>query len=266
MQRTTAVYLGNNTAVTKTVFGDKIFVDTRDLALAPHLLLDGMWEQWISDAMIPMLRCDTFVDVGANFGWYTLLAARFGAEHIHAIEAVLHTYDLLRRTCQVNGLADRADTHLFAADDSYRTLAISDPEPRNLGGLSLLGSKDATAQVDSEELAMSSSMQELRTTPIDGLVTSVGKTVVLKIDVEGMEPRAVLGARQLITSNKTTAFVEYHADPGDENKLKQMLDLFEQQGFSMGHVLENTQIKPINRNQLASLRDAEMLCFRRFDR
>ncbi len=34
------VYMGGNKALTRLVYGQKIYVDTRDLSLAPHILLD----------------------------------------------------------------------------------------------------------------------------------------------------------------------------------------------------------------------------------
>jgi energy-coupling factor transporter ATP-binding protein EcfA2 len=70
------VYLGDHRALVRTAWGHKMFVDTRDLGLAPHLLLDGSWELWVTAAFLTNLREGmTVVDVGANIGYYSLLAA-----------------------------------------------------------------------------------------------------------------------------------------------------------------------------------------------
>jgi hypothetical protein len=70
------IYLGDYTALTRTIYGHKMYVDTRDVSLAPHLLLDGYWEQWITNIFRELVKPGmTVVDVGANFGYYSVLAA-----------------------------------------------------------------------------------------------------------------------------------------------------------------------------------------------
>jgi FkbM family methyltransferase len=52
------------------------FVDTRDLMLGPRLVLDGFWEAWVTLAIARYLQPGMWcVDVGANYGYYTLLMA-----------------------------------------------------------------------------------------------------------------------------------------------------------------------------------------------
>ena len=71
-----AVYLGDHTSLCRTVFGRKMFIDTRDISLAPHLAMDGIWEMWITEAMARLLKPGmSCVDLGTNFGWYSLLMA-----------------------------------------------------------------------------------------------------------------------------------------------------------------------------------------------
>src|SRR5207302_11253056 len=47
-----AVYVGDYLALTTTVFSHKMYVDTRDLGLAPHILLDGCWERSVTDVFL----------------------------------------------------------------------------------------------------------------------------------------------------------------------------------------------------------------------
>ncbi len=71
-----AVYLGENLALTRVLDRFKMYVDARDISLAPHLLLDGYWELWNTKVFRQLLRPGMHVvDVGANVGYYTLLAA-----------------------------------------------------------------------------------------------------------------------------------------------------------------------------------------------
>lgn len=52
------------------------FVDSRDLMLGPRLALDGFWESWVTRALaLHIYGGNWCIDVGANYGYYTLLMA-----------------------------------------------------------------------------------------------------------------------------------------------------------------------------------------------
>ncbi len=71
------IYLGDYTAMaTLARTGQKIFVDTRDRTMVPHILHDGRWEDWVVGAFLDELRPGmTVLDVGASFGCFALPAA-----------------------------------------------------------------------------------------------------------------------------------------------------------------------------------------------
>lgn len=104
------IYLGDHRALTRTVFGQKMFVDTRDLSLAPHILLDGYWEMWITKFFKGVIKEGmTVVEIGSNIGYYTLLAAsQIGAGgRLYAFEANPAVFDILFQNMNVNGFLDR---------------------------------------------------------------------------------------------------------------------------------------------------------------
>jgi hypothetical protein len=112
-----ATYVGNNLALTKTVWGQKMFVDTRDISLAPHLIVDGVWEPWLSNVFARTVKAGmTVVDVGANFGYYTLLAGRqlAGSGEIHSFEPNPGVFDILLKNVSINGLERTAHCHNMA--------------------------------------------------------------------------------------------------------------------------------------------------------
>jgi hypothetical protein len=58
------------------VFGHKLFVDTRDVSITPHLLLDGLWEPWVTTVIRRIVRPGLRVfDIGADCGYYAVLMA-----------------------------------------------------------------------------------------------------------------------------------------------------------------------------------------------
>lgn len=248
--RSSVAYLGNNTVLLKTKYGDKMFVDSRDLGIAPHLILDGNWEEWITIVLGGFLTPNVvFFDVGANFGWFTLFAAT-RVKQVHAFEPNVNLFQLLGKSVHVNGMSN---VHLVqqALGDivEQRQLGVS---PNWVGNGRI---------ADLEELMFNS--QEVTVNTLDSYLnsskSSLGdEAVVLKIDVEGFEPRVVLGGKNLVSRPNCTAFVEYHPDA---SRLAEMLDLFESLHYRMAHVKETAELADISREQLANLRPADMLCF-----
>jgi FkbM family methyltransferase len=75
-RRAAGVYYGEHRMLCRLLGEYLAFVDTRDFMLGPRLVLDGFWEAWVTLALAryiqPGFHC---VDVGANYGYYTLLMA-----------------------------------------------------------------------------------------------------------------------------------------------------------------------------------------------
>src|SRR5260370_19641668 len=70
------VYLGNGLVLARILGRFKIFLRTDDRGFACHLMLDGFWEMWLTQFLARSIRSGmTVIDVGANFGYYTVLFA-----------------------------------------------------------------------------------------------------------------------------------------------------------------------------------------------
>ena len=259
MSKTNATYIGNNTVLLMNSLDYKMYVDGRDIGIASHLIMEGIWEHWISNAIKTDMRGAVVVDVGANFGWYSLLAAKAEARHVYAFEANPNLAKHLKNTVQVNGLGGKVDVHAVAVSDCEEQVELDVFTEWSGGGSALFRQEkpDETHTVSSVTL--------------DKALKDVGSKFegapwVVKVDVEGFEPRVVLGAKELLSKHQVTAYVEYHPDPEGRTKLTEMLDFFEQQGFRMGHVGYDAKVRSQKRSELDALGDAEMLCFRRIAR
>ncbi len=76
LHASSAVYLGDHTAATFLSNGCRAFIDTRSRDVGVHLLHSGTWETDYTEAFKRLLRPGAKVlDVGANLGWYALVAA-----------------------------------------------------------------------------------------------------------------------------------------------------------------------------------------------
>src|SRR5579871_4793090 len=73
--RQAQTYLGDHTLLIQTVFGHVMYVDSRDLSLTPHLFRQGYWELDVTRFFLGVVKPGMrVVEVGANVGYYTLLA------------------------------------------------------------------------------------------------------------------------------------------------------------------------------------------------
>lgn len=164
--------------VTRTRHGTRFLVDTRDI-IQRYLYLFGTWEPhlsaWISQRLGPG---DTFIDVGANIGPHTLLAARVVGPkgRVVAIEPVHDFHRRLQAAVDLNQAhnvrtvrraagARRARAELFLADAG------------NLGGTGAVRPRTVYSSFHA------------RVEPLPKIVTAteLRSARMLKIDVEGAE-------------------------------------------------------------------------------
>jgi FkbM family methyltransferase len=186
---TKSIYLGDHLALAQVLDRFKMYVDTRDIGIAPHLLFSGHWELWITKLFCDLLRPGmTVVDVGANFGYYTLLAAAgiHLESHVHAIEADPHNFEILTKNVEVNGYESFVKTYHCAALNVRRPVTLH--QFRNHFGSNGIFSDPADPRIAGSVQVPGIPLDELITVPVD----------LMKIDAEGCEPLIFEGMRELI--------------------------------------------------------------------
>ena len=128
-----AVYQGHNTALTRILNRFKMYVDTTDLSLAPHLMMEGHWEPWITELFTESVRPGmTVVDIGANFGYFTILAGTGVGPtgKVYAFEADPRNFEILRLNLEVNGLLQIVEAHQCAVLDTEGAIGTpQEPHP-----------------------------------------------------------------------------------------------------------------------------------------
>lgn len=129
--RTQTVPLPDGSVLCRVLGRFKMFTDAADGGMAPHLLLDGYWEYWITEFLCRNLaRGETAYDVGAIYGYYSILLADLVGPggRVVALEPNPWLHWLLRRNIAVNGLGGTVSIHRLAAaeakHDSIRVPAI----------------------------------------------------------------------------------------------------------------------------------------------
>jgi FkbM family methyltransferase len=128
---------------------------------------------------------DVFVDVGANVGSYTILAAGVSGAKCVALEPVPGTFGSLLDNVRLNDLESRVVCRNVAAGDAEGTIAF-------------------TADLDTMNHAMApdESSRAVLTVPVTTLDDILRETspTLIKIDVEGFETRVIDGAERTLRS------------------------------------------------------------------
>ena len=112
------VPLPDGTVLCRVLGRYKMYVDAADTALAPHLMLEGFWQYWITAFLCRNLDPgETAYDLEAGYGYFTLLMSELvGAQgRVVALEYNPWLFQLLRRNVSLNGRDDIVVTHRIMA-------------------------------------------------------------------------------------------------------------------------------------------------------
>ena len=122
------IYCGDHQVLTRIPCGRPIYLDLRDTSVAAHIALGDAWEPHVAAVLADLARpTDSFVDVGANFGYHTLMLADrlSGDRPFRLFEPNPVVRDVLRRTLLANGIAHRSALEAVALSDREGTATLS---------------------------------------------------------------------------------------------------------------------------------------------
>ena len=158
----------------------------------------------------------TFVDVGAHFGYFSLLASRLVGPQgcVISIEAMPTTFCYLEANVALNRLSN-VRTFNFAASDTEQTLIFRDHGVvySSLNGIT--APKGALSQ--SKSLGISVDVQAHRLDAIS-LVADDRHVAVIKIDAESSEELVLSGLAATIARQLPVVIVELGGGDADEDE------------------------------------------------
>jgi FkbM family methyltransferase len=197
----------------------------------------------------------TVLDVGANIGVFTLESAQLVGPSgcVIAIEAAPPNLELLRRNIAINRI-DHVVVVESGASDKPGIAKLSLPDGGNRGMFTL-----GATRVD-EGFTV-----ELET--IDQILSRVPmrRLDLIKMDIEGSEYRALLGATKTLSEYKPAIMIELneealHACGSASREVKQLLASFKYQGFI---VKSDGQIVPIADTDHHECDECLFICYER---
>jgi FkbM family methyltransferase len=167
------VYIG------RTYFGALIRCNLSDL-IQFRIFHFGIWEPEVSQVITSILAPgDVFIDIGANIGYDSLLAASLvgptGA--VVAIEASPKTFDMLKKNLSLNEDPSNIRAVNVAASDHYGTLDLFEISQRNLGAATTIEGRGGKFIASVDAMPLTEILRE----------DEIKRARLIKIDVEGAE-------------------------------------------------------------------------------
>jgi FkbM family methyltransferase len=169
------------------------FLTTCDLsdAVQRSMFYRGLYEPYTSRMILEALPVGgTFLDIGANAGNFTLLAAAAvgPSGFVHAIEASPLNAQRLRADLEANGLTNRVALYEVGVADAIGTMRLQfapGPSPHGMRYL------DPGAAIGGEVVSI---------TTVDELLPDLHADVV-KVDVEGADLRVLRGMSKVLAAH-----------------------------------------------------------------
>ena len=260
-----SAYLGDHEALCRILGRYKIYVDTRDIGIASHLMLEGYWEMWVTAAMMRCVRRGSVVaDIGANLGYFTLLLADLTGEkgRVLSFEPNPNLARLLRKSIAVNGFRGNTDFYSMGlgARKGSSAMEVMIEQP---GGGRMIGNDKGSLRA-ARPIADRAGRDSLVQIGRFDAVKHAKDVEFIKMDVEGFEPQVWAGMTRILKRNRPlTIFMEFTVgrltDPA--GFLKEIMS----HGFSLELISLNRGIVPVSRETILNgPRDVDhMLVFRR---
>jgi FkbM family methyltransferase len=242
---TKIVWLGDDRILCRILGRFKFYVDAGDQGLAPHLMMDGFWEMWLTQFLCRHIRRGwTVVDVGANYGYYSVLMADLVGRKgcCIAVEPNPAVAAELANNLAINGFSARARVAALAlgsgAENALR-FHIPLGEPKN-------------ARVVAADWTHDPGQGRVIDVPagtLDALAADLPAVHFVKIDAEGAEHEIFRGMADILVRDRPDMILEFNyrriADP------EGFLDEITRHYGVLRYLDEDRRIVRISRERLA---------------
>jgi FkbM family methyltransferase len=158
---------------------------------------------------------DTFVDIGANIGAYTILAAKNAGANVISFEPIPSTFEKLGLNVEANQVKEKVDLRCNGVGDKAGTLRFT----RTMDSINHV--------LRDDEIADSADTVDVPVVTLDEMLKDQ-RPALIKIDVEGFEWPVLNGARSTLASPSLNAIIiELNGSGGqygyDEDEIHKLL-------------------------------------------
>ena len=181
-----------------------------------HIFTTGNYEPDILKVMAEYLKNgDTFVDIGGNIGWHSLVAASIVGPtgHIHTFEPLKNLRDQFSESLNLSGFAGRVTVYPFGCSDKVEVAHLH-LNPINIGGSSIFDERH-TETININLITADSALEK---TPEVNLI---------KIDTEGYELEVLRGLKQTLLNKRPVLIIEYSPSFWSSDRPERSSEFFE---------------------------------------
>lgn len=218
----------------KDLWNLKMFLNVTDVGLSHMLLLDGEYEKNETKFLKKIIKKGfNFVDVGSNFGYYSLLASNIVGKggKVFSFEPDPYNFSVLQRNIATNHLDNVLCINKAVGEKSERINFYIDAD--NLGRHNLISN-------------WSKNVLTVDKISLDSFFPKGFKIDMVKIDIEGGEELAILGMKKIIQTNSSIKLlIEFFPERIKQNNLKpnSLKLLINSLGFSIYKISDQGLIK-----------------------
>ncbi len=227
-------HLPFNDILVKSKRGFQIYINLSDMGVSSEIFLFDEFEPHNEKFILETLKPnETFIDIGANIGWFTLIAAQKIQQNWHeglgpigqviGFEANINTAKLLMGSVQNSPYRDLIKIYNVALAPELAILKFEDIKHGNIGGGQVRqvaeGHKSKNHDRIKEKYADvpdpfgDCKQTAIPAAPLDSLLANkTQKISLIKMDVEGSEPFVLRGAVETLKRHKPKVMIEFHKD------------------------------------------------------
>jgi|GEM_PF-746922 len=173
---------------------------------------------------------DTFLDIGAHIGYFTVSAAQklvYGTGQVFSFEPTPTTLERLRTNIKANDFKNVTVCNKALSDKPGITVIYENPL------------NDGYNSLASAEMPATATAVEIETITLDSFALEndlMGKTDIIKIDVEGWERFVFMGAHQLLTQQPQPLIMLEFSEKNQRaagGSCKELRDLLKTYGYEL---------------------------------
>jgi FkbM family methyltransferase len=174
----------------------------------------GMWDEVQLEELAALARrrrVDVFLDIGANTGFYSIMfAIKNLAERIVAFEPDPGNFARLMANLKANQLTRRIEAVALALGDADGEVTLYEGARYNRGESTIVVPEQTPQEVTFR----------VRQARFDDLYAIAGKTMIVKMDVEGYEFHTLAGMERTLRENACYLQIEHYGERHEELKAR----------------------------------------------
>jgi FkbM family methyltransferase len=212
------------TAISEEMFGIKFKYFINDCMASSSIGIKMQWERHITNFTKLYNRLypiKNIIDIGANFGYHTLLFSRECSEMVYAFEPQMQNFELLEENVKINQI-ENVILHNCACGDNNCEIKMpifDDDRVINMG--------DITPNVNcmnNHSITKSIALDEMQ---------FPSKIDLIKIDVQGWEKKVLIGANHLLKTHTPILIVEFEQFQLEKTQTtcKELFDCIREQNY-----------------------------------